>query len=303
MENRDLIIYCDRASHSARAIAKVLGCRRWYEDSTPGRKTAPVVPVIINWGASDAPNWIKPELWPWPNGRKYHLLNSTEAVSRAINKIATLEALRAAQVPCLDFVLPQTPNYQETLNGWLNEDGRYIARTRLDGSAGSGLRLVATLGGAVPHSPAPLYTRYYPKTHEFRVHVFKGEVIDFTQKRLRPELVNSERTERLVRSHANGWVHAHTIDGELDTGGIEEIKRGAVAAIQALNLDFGAADILAVFGRPTRLANGRRRALHFRVCEVNTGPGLENSATIAAYADAVDKHYHSIKNRRVIRGN
>jgi hypothetical protein len=290
VENRDLIVYCDRASNSARTLARVLGCRRWFEDSTPGRKTAPVVPVVINWGASDAPNWIRPERWPWPNSVKFHMLNSPGNVLVAINKKDTLQKLTEAQVPCLEW----TGELGETTQEWLAEDGKYIARTTLTGSSGNGLRVVAD---AEHQTPAPLFTRYYPKTHEFRVHVFKGEVIDFTQKRL--EEGRQERS--IVRSHANGWVHAHTIDGELAPEGIESIKYAGRSAITALGLDFGAADILAVFGKPTRSLEGKRRCLHFRVCEVNTGPGLENSATIKAYTDAIDAHYESIKRRKVIR--
>jgi hypothetical protein len=222
------------------------------------------------------------------------MLNGPDRVNVAIDKKATLEKLTEAQVPCLEW----TSELGETTDKWLNEDGKYIARSQLRGSGGAGLRLL------VEHPPVgatfPLYTRYYPKTHEFRVHVWKGQVIDFTQKRLE-ERFRQEGRREIVRSHENGWVHAHGIDDGLDPEGIESIKRGAVSAVAALNLDFGAVDILAVFGRSTRLANGRRRALHFRVCEVNTGPGLENSATIAAYADAIDTHFQSIKHRRVVR--
>jgi hypothetical protein len=293
LENRDLIVYCDRASNSARTLARVLGCRRWFEDSTPGRKTAPVVPVVINWGASDAPNWIRPERWPWPNSVKFHMLNSPGNVLVAINKKDTLQKLTEAQVPCLEW----TGELGETTQEWLAEDGKYIARTTLTGSSGNGLRVVAD---AEHQTPAPLFTRYYPKTHEFRVHVWKGQVIDFTQKRLSEQFRNEGRRE-IVRSHDNGWVHAHTIEGGLDPEGIAAIKQGGAAAITALGLDFGAADVLAVFGRPVRSLDGKRRCLHFKCCEVNTGPGLENTITIKAYTDAIDAHYESIKRRKVIR--
>lgn len=293
MENRDLIVYCDRASNSARTLATVLGCRRWFENSTPGRKTAPVVPVIINWGASDAPNWIRREHWPWPNAVKFHMLNGVDSVSRAINKLATLEALKAANVPCLDFVT----ELGDTTTQWLNEDGRYIARRSLTGSSGQGLVVVTSPDGVIR---APLYTRYYPKTHEFRIHVWKGQVIDFTQKRL-SEQFRAEGRREIVRSHDNGWNFAHSIDPALDPSGIEAVKQAGITAVAALELDFGAADVLAVAGRPARSLDGRRRVLHCKVCEVNTGPGLENSLTIRAYTDAIDAHYESIKHRKVIR--
>jgi hypothetical protein len=292
MENRDLIVYCDRASNSARTLAHVLGCRRWFENSTPGKKTSPVVPIVINWGASDAPNWVRPEHWPWPNAVKFHLLNGVDRVAKAINKLHTLEALKRAQVPCLEYVT----EIGQTTESWLAEDGKYIARRSLTGSGGAGLRLVHPgPDGQTEPVAAPLYTRYYPKTHEFRVHVWKGQVIDFTQKKLRPELVG--QAERLVRSHANGWVHAHELDPFVESSK-QQIEQGAIAGLAALGLDFGAADILA------RYRTRRNRPLRdYRICEVNTGPGLENSTTIKAYTDAIDEHYQGIKHRRVIRPN
>lgn len=292
--NRDLIIYCDRASASARTIARVLGCRRWFEYSTPGRKTATVVPVVINWGASDPPLWIQPKHWPWPNSPKHHILNDVSNVSTAINKLSTLEALKNANVPCLDFVIfpeARVPESQRTvLNDWLEADGRYIARRTLTGSSGSGLRVVTK---TEEHIAAPLYTRYYAKTHEFRVHVWKGEVIDFTQKRLRPELVGN--AERLVRSLENGWTHAHILEPFCQAARAE-IERVAVAACAAVSLDFGAVDILARFS-----SKSNRPLKDCRVCEINTAPGLENSATIEAYTNAVDRHYTAIKKRPIVR--
>jgi hypothetical protein len=213
-----------------------------------------------------------------------------DRVAKAINKLHTLEALKRADVPCLDF----TTEVGETTASWLTEDGRYIARRTLTGSSGAGLRVVSpeSAGEAVP---APLYTRYYPKTHEFRVHVWKGQVIDFTQKKLRPELVG--QAERLVRSHTNGWVHAHALD-EFVGPSRTTIEQGAIGGVAALGLEFGAVDILA------RYSTRRSRPLKdFKVCEINTGPGLENSTTIKAYADAIDEHYQGIKHRRVIRPN
>ncbi|MDE2097326.1 MAG: hypothetical protein KGL39_08795 [Patescibacteria group bacterium] len=220
------------------------------------------------------------------------MLNSVEAVSRAINKLATLEALQAAQVPCLEF----TTDIAAT-QAWLNEDERYIARTSLRGSSGEGLLVVTD---PQYRGRAPLYTRYYPKTHEFRVHVWKGQVLDFTQKRL-SEQFRAEGRREIVRSHENGWNFAHNISADLDPAGIEAVKQAGIAAVSALGLDFGAVDVLAVFGKSSRRLEGKRRCLHCKVCEVNTGPGLENSTTIRAYVDAIDVYYQTIKKRAVIR--
>jgi hypothetical protein len=287
MENRDLIIYCDRASHSARELANRIECRRWYEESTPGRKTAPVVPVVINWGASNPPLWIQRQHWPWPNAVNFHILNDVRAVTTAINKFSTFELLVNHQIPTLNYRVPaRNGEFVSDIDAWLAEDEKIIARDTVTGSGGRGLRVVTRREDI---RRPQLITRYYPKTHEFRVHVFEGQVIDFTQKRLRPELVG--QAERLVRSHENGWIHAHTLD-EFVGRQRDSIDRACVAAVAALGLRFGAVDILA------RFSTKRNRPLKdFKVCEINTAPGLENSQTIEAYARAIDTHYHSIKGR------
>lgn len=293
--NRDLIIYCDRGSSSARTLANVLGCRRWYETSSPGRKTAPVVPAIINWGSSSPPLWIAHPHWPWPNQPSYHLANSTEAVSRAIDKRHCLAALHNHSVAALDFILQgQHDENSPLLRRWLEEDGRVIARTSLTGHSGSGIRVVSSEADLVR---APLYTRYYPKTHEFRVHVWGDRVIDITQKRLRSDLVGTDADRRLVRSLENGWIHSHTLD-PFALAARSQIDAAAVQAVAACGLNFGAVDVLA------RFKSKRDRPLRdLKVCEINTAPGLENSQTIEAYANAIDGWYLSVKRRSVVRPN
>lgn len=289
LANRDLIIYADRDSRSARALARALGCRRWYENSSPGRKTASVVPVIVNWGATNPPNWIRRPGWPWPNAPKFNLLNSMPHVATGVDKLLTFTALAQNNVAERLAHSQSRDQAQE----WLQEDERVIVRQTTRGSSGAGLRVVTE--GQVPR--APLYTRYYAKTHEFRVHVFKGQVIDFVQKKLRPEFVERPDTDRIVRNLENGWVYAHDglIASQADK---EQIGAACVRACSALGLDFGAVDVLAQYGQPRR--DNSRRLKDFRICEVNTAPGLENTATINAYARAISNHYREVKGRHAL---
>jgi len=126
--------------------------------------------------------------------------------------------------------------------------------------------------------------------------VWKGQVIDFTQKRLRADLVGSPEAERLVRSHDNGWVHSHTLDPfvEASRKSIEEI---AVSAVCAFNFNLEAVDILAIYS----VKKDGRPLVSAKVCEINTAPGLENTRTVAAYSDAVDKWYKELKGRSCLR--
>jgi hypothetical protein len=295
MNNRDLIIYCDRGSSSARTLSNVLGCRRWYETSSPGKKTAPVVPCIINWGSSSNPLWIVRPHWPWPNSPAFHMANGIDNVAIAIDKWRCLAALHTGSVPALDYSVQGWAggaSTEEILYGWLDEDGKIVARDRLSGHSGSGLRLVTRREDI---GRAPLYTRYYPKTHEFRVHVWGGQVIDFTQKRLRTGLVEDANTNRVVRSLANGWVHSHTLEPFVAAARVQ-IDVAATQAIGACGLVHGAVDVLARFSR-----KGARPLRDLRVCEINTAPGLENTRTVQAYADAIDGWYRGIKGRAVVR--
>jgi len=52
-----------------------------------------------------------------------------------------------------------------------------------------------------------------------------------------------------------------------------------------LNLHFGAVDVLAILNPPSE--SGTRALKSFVICEVNTGPGLENTVTIEAYKNAI----------------
>jgi len=134
----------------------------------------------------------------------------------------------------------------------------------LRASAGRGI-VVCEPGDDIP--PAPLYTRYVPKYDEYRVHIWRGEVLDIQQKRRR----NGEQgIDSRIRNTPNGWVFCRE--------GVEcpeVVIEQARAAIKSLNLDFGAADI-----------GYTRRNSRATVYEVNTAPGIEGT-TLRKYAGAI----------------
>lgn len=275
----DLIVYAARGSHSARRLASALGCRRWRDD-LPERYTRrrpyfrrSTTPVVCNWGST------RPALWL--SDARFRLrpiwINSAEACSAAIDKQKFFRLLSGRD----DISILRACEDRETAGEWLKKGYGVVARKTTTGSSGHGI-VVVQPGNELPN--APLYTRYYPKTHEFRAHVWKGEVIDFTQKRLKGG--PNEAANRTVRSLANGWIHAHEL--EVQEPAIKAMGTGAVACIGALGLDFGSVDILACLSSDRQLTS-------FRICEVNTGPGLENTVTIDAYAKALLKTYEETK--------
>lgn len=253
-----LAVYCARPSHTARAFATTLGVRKLGDDD-PGthirrmRRLRGPRWTVINYGTSYVP-------W-WDVGAKW--INHPDSVKAALSKLATSAALAAKEVPQVRITTDRA-----VADGWVQRGHRVL--TRRDGlSQGKGIR-----EGVLDLGPSMFYSRVYPKTHEFRVHVGRGQVLDFVEKKA--PLAEVE-VNRLIRTHENGWVFAHanlTCNEEDKT----KMQNLAIMAIEALGLDFGAVDLLAIFDKrePRRL----RSAV---VCEVNTAPGIQGLTSFDKY--------------------
>lgn len=195
------------------------------------------------------------------------LFNKPEAVALAISKLSTIEELNKAKVPSVRA----TDDHEKAVK-WFDKGYGVLART--DGqSNGNGIELFTS-----DQKPkADFYSRYWPKSHEYRAHVFNNQVIDLTEKRAR----HNAGANRVIRSYDNGWIFAHHISLS-DKEDRERLNKLALDAIRALGLDFGAVDILA--GLTTSIPRRLSKAV---VCEVNTSPGLESPQTIDAYVRAI----------------
>lgn len=214
--------------------------------------------LIVNWGNGAHPRWL---------GRYTPILNKPDAVSVAGNKLEAFRAMKQAGVQVPDF----TTDVQEAQR-WFEEGSTVVCRRVLRGHSGAGIEIC---GGNNDTNPvdaprAPLYVKYMKKKSEYRVHVFRGEVIDIQEKRKRQETPN-EQVDYQVRNHHNGWVFCR--DGiNLPSAAIRE---QAIAAVAALGLDFGAVDVI---------WNAHHKTVH--VLEVNTAPGLEGT-TLTTYANKI----------------
>lgn len=211
--------------------------------------------VIINWGNSTIPNWST-----------LNILNHPYNVDLAANKKYALERLTVTNVPTIEW----TDNVQTAMN-WSIEGSTVMCRTLLRSHSGGGIVIARAQDELVM---APLYTKYKKKRSEYRVHVFKDEVIDVQEKR---RITGFERTddEALVRSHSNGWVFCR--DEILVT---VELQNTAIWAVSSLGLDFGAVDIIY-----------NQRENRYYVLEVNTAVGLEGQ-TLESYKNAILRHYN-----------
>jgi len=282
----DLVIYAARGSNSARTLATALGCRRWRDD-LPERYTRRKAyfrgqrfPLVLNWGSTVRPDWGNIHGSMDACNKAGFWLNQQEAVGAAINKLSCFTKLTELEVPTVKWT---TDKAQVTK--WLKKGHSVFARSTLTGQGGAGITILTGENATIPD--APLYTRNFPKTHEFRVHVFDGEVIDFAEKKSRLDNGNPI-ADRLVRNARNGWVFAHE---NLSASANVQDRLGslAVRTLGALGLVSGCVDVLSVLD-----TDNDRTLKNAVVCEVNTGPGLENTVTIEAYKNAILKKYHQL---------
>ncbi len=213
--------------------------------------------LIINWGNSH---------------RRFNgdYINKPEAVGRASDKLVAYKIFAENSVQS-----PLFTTESDVVKVWVAEGQDVVTRLLTRASGGRGIQLlIAKENPTIPK--APLYTQYVKKSDEYRVHVWKGEVIDVQQKRRNKDVPDSEVNWQ-IRNHGNGFIYAR--DGVNCPKCVLDASR---AAIDALGLDFGAVDLgYNVKGKAAT------------VYEVNTAPGLEGS-TLDRYYNALLTTYPQI---------
>lgn len=246
-----VILPYNKASQSAKLLAQTLGVRRVRHEGRPVRMNK----TILNWGCSSIPQRVY-----HPDG--LNIVNNPVSVQVASNKLEAFRLLDG-HVPVPPFTI-----WQDTALEWL-ADGAVVCRTRLTGHSGEGIVIALDSDEVVP---APLYTKYIKKNQEYRIHVMGGEAF-FIQRKARKLDVPDEEVNWKIRNHQNGFIYANQ-DVEVP----EEYKEIAVEAVNILNLDFGAVDIISK-------KNGEPFIL-----EVNTAPGLAGT-TLEKYCDQIRQTY------------
>jgi len=139
-----------------------------------------------------------------------------------------------------------------------------VARATLTGHSGQG---ITTHEKGQPLPDVRLYTKYMKKTFECRIHVMNGSVIDAQIKRKRQGETDANN---LIRNAHTGWVYCRD-----DYTPTDQAKDIAIAAVNALDLDFGAVDL--IFNQYYN---------SYYVLEVNTAPGLEGT-TLTNYVKGI----------------
>lgn len=246
---RTRILPYKRGSKSAKALAEEMGVLRLK--LTGSKFTPRANDRVINWGMSVLPARLS-------GGT---IVNQPLKVSRASNKLSYFNHMAEVEPDLI-------PEF------WLDSEDipedayPVVCRQVLNGHSGAGIVIADDPEGLVD---APLYVKYVPKKHEYRIHVADGEVIS-VQRKARLRSVADEDVDWRVRNHSNGFIFArHGIEVP------DSVKDAAVRTLAAMELDFGAMDIV---------YNEREEKPY--VLEVNTAPGLEGS-TVQDYANHFNK--------------
>ena len=255
MNSRVVLLPYKLGSKSAKDLAnnltRLLGSkvRRVRHD---GKYRPKLRSLIVNYGSGSVP-----PVWP----ARGTWVNRPRDCGHAGNKLGAFQKFLAEGVSIPDFTTDR-----HVAAGWISDGCVVVCRTVLNGHSGRGIVLADTIDKLVN---APLYTKYKKKRKEFRVHVFKGQVIDTAEKRKR-RVENPPAFDGYVRNLANGWVFCRdNIVKPTDLDGV------AVAACRALGLDFGAVDVI-----------WNERENKCFVLEVNTAPGLQGT-TLTNYTNAI----------------
>jgi len=233
-------------SRGARALAKRLGVLITTPKQIRKHKD---FGTIINWGSAEEKF----------NGT---YINTPAAVANAQCKAATCTALGLQDVP----TPPHTAD-MDTAREWWGDGKVVVCRQLLRASQGRGIVLAAR-DLDQPIVRAPLYTLYVKKQDEYRVHCFRGDIIDIQMKRKRKEMNNEEVNYQIRNAHA-GWVFCRSgVDAPA------AVRTSSISAVAALGLDFGGVDV-----------GWNQHGETASVYEVNTAPGIEGTT--------LDKYYEA----------
>jgi len=214
--------------------------------------------TILNWGNSQRPNWHT-------NSTPY--INHPDRVAVCANKLKTFQ--------CLDnrVPVPDWTTSQETARKWIDEGSIVMVRQKLTGSGGEGI-IVAKTKEEV--TSALLYSRYFPRKFEFRLHIFTPRngnpvIIDFTQKKKRTDFEGEHN--KFVRSFANGYIFSRE-----SVVLPKVVKDAAIKAVKQAGIDLCSVDIGMDFENNDA-----------RVFEINTASGIE-ATTVDRYAECLKCH-------------
>jgi len=196
---------------------------------------------------------------------KTSLIRKQFKYGQSVNKIQQYVFFKEQEIPALEF----TANPNDVVQ-WLNDGHTVFGRKYLNASCGKGIVVIEPEGEQqIP--VCPVYTKYKKKKREFRVHVFKDEVVAVVEKKRRRGFEGERDTK--IRNLANGYVFVQTVENEP-----EGLRALALKASKVSQSDFRGVDIG---------YNEKKNELF--VIEVNSAPGIEGS-NVEKYLNEIVKH-------------
>jgi glutathione synthase/RimK-type ligase-like ATP-grasp enzyme len=182
---------------------------------------------------------------------------------QSVDKLTQYQWFQDNEIPALEFT-----NHDLTAAAWVEEGSTIFGRKYLNASCGKGIVVIEKLEDFVP---CPVYTKYKKKKREFRVHVFKDQVVAVTEKKRRKEFDGERDTK--IRNLANGYVFVQQVQDEPD--GLREL---ALRAARVSTSDFRGVDV-----------GYNKLKDELFVIEVNSAPGIQGT-NLNKYLEAIISH-------------
>lgn len=179
-----------------------------------------------------------------------------------VDKISQYEYFTQNEIPCLEWTTEA-----QTAIEWVHDGHTVFGRQLLMSSCGKGIVIFEENTAGAIHG-CPVYTKYAKKKREFRVHVFKGQVVTVVEKKRKAGWEGQRDTK--IRNLANGYVFVQNVQNEPE--GVREL---AIRASKVSDSDFAGVDIG---------YNEQKDQLF--VIEVNSAPGITGS-NIGTYVETI----------------
>jgi len=247
-------LYSGRVSNGGRELAQALGVQRIRHENSRFRGNSEK--IVINWGS-------RTDCIGLAGSRVINWFNKVDSASHKTCFFSFMPS----------DIIPEYTRNHSTAEQWLSEGFTVVSRAILRGHSAHGLEVHEPSPLVPPSLPqVPLYTKYFRKTAEYRVHIAFGAIIDVQKKMRRLETPDHEVNWQ-VRNLENGFIYGregfHTPDRVLEY---------ACRAHEATGLDFGAYDVCNHMPSRTSV-----------VLEVNTAPGLTGT-TLERYTECFKRN-------------
>lgn len=203
---------------SARRLAKALDVP-YYNLSKVLMPAIKPGQVVFNYGSS------KPPVFP-------NMVNSPAGVELSVNKINTYRVLKANLVPTVTFV----QNEKDVPAHW----NWVVCRSTVTGRNCEGVLITRSYDLV---KECPLYTKYFTHTDEYRIVLYKGNVLS----RYRKANLNAGQYDLELMTHH----------------GFAEVDASCIEAAKAIGLDYCGVDVLC-----------NEKTGNYVVLELNSGPLL-----------------------------